>query len=76
MLQDPAVLESRYFPMSRFQDDHFIIHALSAPHVDPEMWKKWMTKIESKGFFEGTEKGTKDYNDRVVRALGTSSRML
>lgn len=36
----------------------------------PEMWQKWLNKLSGKGYFKGTEKGTPEYEVRVVKALG------
>lgn len=36
---------------------------------NPDLWKKWMGKLEDKGFFKGTEDGSPEYLERVQKAL-------
>ncbi|KAG7394468.1 hypothetical protein PHYBOEH_005168 [Phytophthora boehmeriae] len=35
----------------------------------PELWKKWVAKLESKGFFAGAEPGSSEYTKRTTKAL-------
>ncbi|KAF4322722.1 hypothetical protein JM18_002545 [Phytophthora kernoviae] len=35
----------------------------------PELWKKWVAKLESKGFFAGAEVGSSEYTKRTAKAL-------
>lgn len=36
----------------------------------PEMWQKWLDKLDGKGYFKGAVKGTDEYSTRVTKALG------
>nr|CCA17500.1 conserved hypothetical protein [Albugo laibachii Nc14] len=37
---------------------------------NPELWSKWVKKLEEKGFFSGAAVGSKEYHDRMAKALG------
>jgi hypothetical protein len=36
---------------------------------DPALWKKWVAKLEDKGFFNGAPAGSDEYNTRIKKAL-------
>ncbi|POM67975.1 Hypothetical protein PHPALM_15922, partial [Phytophthora palmivora] len=37
--------------------------------ADPELWKKWVAKLETKGFFKDAAPGTSEYATRTNKAL-------
>ena len=37
--------------------------------ADPELWKKWVAKLETKGFFNDAAPGTSEYAARTSKAL-------
>ncbi|KAJ0399820.1 hypothetical protein P43SY_008126 [Pythium insidiosum] len=37
--------------------------------ADPDLWKKWVAKLEDKGFFNGADAGSVEYQTRIKKAL-------
>lgn len=37
--------------------------------ADPELWKKWVAKLEDKGFFNGAPAGSQEHANRTKKAL-------
>jgi small glutamine-rich tetratricopeptide repeat-containing protein alpha len=37
--------------------------------ADPELWNKWVAKLEDKGFFNGAPAGSQEHANRTKKAL-------
>lgn len=38
--------------------------------IDPDLWKKWVAKLEEKNFFNGAPVGSDEHTSRTKKALG------
>lgn len=38
-------------------------------HADPDLWRKWVAKLDDKGFFKDAAVGSEEHKTRTLKAL-------
>ncbi|KAI9906353.1 hypothetical protein PsorP6_016390 [Peronosclerospora sorghi] len=69
----PAIDEDPVIKKRMFSNDEYVSNSdwmlMNLVDVDPELWKKWVAKLETKGFFKDAAPGSKEFHTRTSKAL-------